>query len=127
MAKNKRFTKNILTLLLVILIISTTFFSCTKKSDCADAKGEYHTGYFTYFDEKITLKGFYETYEANGVFIFDECYPTCTIGITKRTIPLDFRNNGEEIHVAISRKLSETGYDRLGIMLYDINCIEKLD
>ena len=116
----------------IILIISSlavllAIFSCTKKSDCADAKGEYHTGYFTYFDEKITLNGFYETYEANGVFIFDECYPACTIGITKRTIPLDFRNNGEEIHVAISRKLSEIGYDRLGIMLYDIDCIEKID
>ena len=114
-------------LIILLLAISTTFFSCTKKSDCADANGYYDTGYFTYYNDKITLNGFYETYEANGVFIFDECYPACTIGITKRTIPLDFRNNGEEIHVAISRKLSKTGYDRLGIMLYDINCIEKLD
>ena len=118
--------KKILFVLLMVMLV-TTISSCTKKSGCADANGYYDTGYFTYFDEKITLNGFYETYEANGVFVFDECYPTCTIGITKRTIPLDYRNNGEEIRVTISRKLSKNGNDRLGIMLYDINCIEKID
>ena len=135
MAKNKRFTKNILTLLLVILIISTTFFSCTKKSDCADAKGEYHTGYFTYFDEKITINGINgRTADVNGIFIYDELYnepyPACTAGVSKKTIPLDFRNNGEEIHVAISGVLQRKyfdGYCTFELGVYDLDCIEKID
>ena len=117
--------------LILLLVVSLIFFSCTKKSDCADTKGTYFTGYFTYFDEKITINGLNgRTADVNGIIVHDDCYPACTAGVSKRTIPLDFRNNGEEVHVAISgvfqRKYFD-GYCTYELGVYDLECIEKID
>lgn len=57
-------------ILLVLMIFTVIFYSCTKKSACADANGYYDTGYFTYFDEKITIDpdGFY-AHDVNAVSV----------------------------------------------------------
>ena len=112
------------------LLFIVTLSSCTKKSGCANANGYYDTGYFTYFDDKITIdpEGFY-AHDVNAVFIPDSCYPTCSIGVVKKTIPLNFRNNGEEIRVAVSVELklsSGPGFPENPDYLY-LNCIEKID
>lgn len=123
--------KKILFILLMIMLV-TAISSCTKKSGCADVGSDYdyHTGYFTYFDNKITINGIHgKTAEVNAIFVDDECYPSCTTGVSKKTIPLDFRNNGEAIHVAISGKLQEIDKisHPLEIFVYDLECIEKID
>lgn len=116
-------------ILLVLMIFIVVFYSCTKKSACADANGYYDTGYFTYFDEKITIDpdGFY-AHDVNAVFIPDNCYPTCSIGVIKKTVPMKFRNNGEEIRVAVSveSKLPKAGSPENPYYLY-LRCIEKID
>ena len=125
--------KKITKLITLALLLSVTFSSCTKKSNCADAVspyGNYHTGYFTYFDEKITLDpdGF-DAHDVNAIFIYDNYYPTCTIGVIKKTIPLNFRNNGEEVHVAVSGKtkqMSDVAFPESPFYLY-LDCIEKID
>ncbi|MBQ2853829.1 MAG: hypothetical protein IJE76_10690 [Bacteroidales bacterium] len=119
-------------ILLVLMIFIVVFYSCTKKSACADVGSDYdyHTGYFTYFDDKITINGINgKTTKVNAVFVDDECYPSCTTGVSKKTIPLNFRNNGEEIHVAISASFQTPNgiHHPLEIFIYDLECIEKID
>lgn len=126
-AQKKTFVISMFTLLFIV-----TLSSCTKKSGCADIGSDYdyHTGYFTYFDDKITINGIHEkTAKVNAVFIDDNCYPSCTTGVSKRSIPLNFRNNGEEIHVAISGRLKQPNLNdyMLETFVYDLDCIEKID
>ena len=126
----KAFMKTSLLSVLMCTICVITFSSCTKKSECADIGSGYHTGYFTYFDDKITINGINgKTAKVNAVFIEDDCYPSCTTGVSKKTIPLEFRNNGEEIYVAISGKMQEPNgvHHPLEIVVYDLDCIEKID
>ncbi|MBE6342279.1 MAG: hypothetical protein E7065_02675 [Lentimicrobiaceae bacterium] len=146
--KNLNITKQVLLLLLIIIggdslkaflkksllsvLMCATFIvifsSCTKKSGCADANGYYDTGYFTYFDDKITIDtdGFH-AHDVNAVFIPDNCYPTCSIGVVKKTVPMKFRNNGEEIRVAVSVESKHSdGIPESPYYLY-LHCIEKID
>lgn len=117
--------KRIALVLLFFTVLS--FCRCTKKSNCAYSDGDYHTGYFTYFDEKVTVTGLNgKRTNVNGIFLYEEYYPTCTIGILKRSIPMDFRNDGEEIYVGISKQSLK--HDYFGeIQVYDLSCIEKID
>ena len=128
----KAFLKKSLLSVLMCATFIVIFSSCTKKSGCADVGSDYdyHTGYFTYFDDKITINGIHgKTAKVNAVFIDDNCYPSCTTGVSKRSIPLNFRNNGEEIHVAISGRFKQPIFNdyMLEIFVYDLDCIEKID
>ena len=123
------------TFMLYFLLLAGIFgFSgCTKTSGCEYAEGEqFLTGTFHYFERPVKIQkypGSNKTLlDVNAFLIRDDFSgnDTDTVLITKSSVPLGYRREGEQ-HVATSLNAIKTTGPTFGRVFFKLLCIEEIE